>query len=344
MSYPQDPYGPQDPYQPYQEPTPPTPPWPADPTAPPPPPMMPPPPISGAQYPPPPVSGAPYQPTSGSPYQPQQPGAYPPPPGPDQGYQPGSFSAPPAPDPGYQQQYPNPGYQQQYQPGAPGAPYVPGAAPGAPGYPFGPVQPPKSNKKPIIIIAVVVVVLALLCCVGGIVALVMGSNEVAKEAERQLPGPVATTAPGSRPTAQPTSSSSSPTGENFNLKPGETLTVTDALGTMEITVQRFRTSIKGCKSYSPEPKKGLYVIADITATVTKGTMSINPFYFQWVADDGSTTSGIAGAFAGCGDLLNSGVHLEEGSKRTGSVTVDVADQNGALEYRHKFETVGSWKP
>lgn len=348
MSHPQPPYGPQDPYQPNQEPpTAPVPQWPADPTAP-----LPPPPVSGAPYAPPPVSGAPYPPASGSPYQPPQggftpadpayqPGGYPPPAHPDPAYQPGGYPPPPAPDAAYP---PVSGTPYPPTSGSPYQPYQPGAAPGGPGYPLGPVQPKKSSKKPIIIIAVVAAVLALLCCIGGVVALVKGVDEAAKEAERQLPGPVGTTAPGGRPTTRPSSSSTPADGETFNLKAGESLVITDDEGTMEITVLRFRTSTKGCKAYSSAPDKGLYLIADVTATVKKGKMSINPFYFQWVADDGTTENGIAGAFAGCGDLLDSGVNLREGSKRTGSVTFDVANQNGAMEYRHKFETAGSWKP
>ncbi|MFG1952832.1 hypothetical protein [Micromonospora sp. NPDC048830] len=324
MSHPQPPYGPQDPYQPNHEPpTAPMPQYPAEQGGyPPPPPTVPQPPVSGSPYQPP-VSGSPYQPpVSGSPYPPQQGGGFPPP-------APESAYPPPAPDPSY--------------PPVPGAPYPPGAAPAGPGFPPGPAQPPKSNKKPIIIIAVVAAVLALLCCIGGVVALVKGAGDAAEEAKRDITLPGVTTAPSGRPT--PKSSSSSPaTGETFNMDAGDTLVITDDDGTLEITVTRFRTTTKGCKSYSPEPDKGLYLTAEVTATVTKGNMSINPFYFQWVAADGTTANGIAGALAGCGDLLDSGVNLREGSKRTGVVTFDVADKNGVLEYRHKLETAGSWKP
>ncbi|MGC4804528.1 hypothetical protein [Micromonospora sp. DT233] len=284
---------------------------------------MPQPPAFGAQYPPPPVSGAPYQPTSGSPYQPPQPG-------PDPAYQPGQFSAPPAPDQGYQQPYPP----------TSGGPYPPppgggGYPPAGPGYGFTPA-PAKSGAKPVIIIVAIVAVVALICCIGGIVALVSGVNRTAKEIS-QVPLP--TSAPDTRPT-----SSSNPSGQNFNLSAGDTLTINEPDGTLAIKVTQFRTSTKGCKSYSPDPKKGMYLIADVTATVQKGNMSINPFYFNWVADDGTTTNGIAGAFAGCGDLLASGVNLPEGTTRTGSVTFDVSDKNGSLEYRHKLRAAGAWKP
>lgn len=318
MTNPQPPYGPQDPYQPSQEP--PTTPLPQPPpemgSYPPPTAPLPPLPADPSGYPPtapqPPVSGAPYPPqppVSGSPY-PAQPGAYPPP---------GSFP-PPAPGPAY-----------------------PPPAPAAPGYPPSPVQPAKSNKKPIIIIAVIAAVLVLLCCVGGAVALIRGVNEAADQAERELSEPLVTTAP-IPPRATPSSPSNQNDGETFNMKAGDTLVITDDEGTLEITVTRFRTTEKACTAYSPKPRKGLYLTAEITATVTKGRMSVNPFYFQWVASDGTTTNGLAGALSGCGDLLDSGVNLREGSKRAGTVTFDVADTNGALEYRHNFETAGSWKP
>ncbi|GAA2706161.1 hypothetical protein ACFY2R_02345 [Micromonospora olivasterospora] len=291
----------------------------------------------------------PYQPnqeppTAPMPQYPAEQGGYPPPAVPQPPVS-GSPYPPPAPGPPYPQQPPVSG--SPYQPPVSGSPYPPtSGAPypaGAPGFPPGPAQPPKSNKKPIIIIAVVAAVLALLCCIGGVVALVKGASDAAEEAKRDITLPTVTTAPSDRPT--PKSSSSSPaSGETFNMAAGDTLVITDDDGTLEITVLRFRTTTKGCKSYSPEPDKGLYLTAEVTATVTKGNMSINPFYFQWVAADGTTANGIAGALAGCGDLLDSGVSLREGSKRTGVVTFDVADKNGVLEYRHKLETAGSWKP
>ena len=121
--------------------------------------------------------------------------------------------------------------------------------------------------------------------------------------------------------------------------------INDDDGTIEITVRSFSTSTKGCSSFAPPPNKGMYLIADVTATVTKGTSSINPFYFQWVADDGTTVNGMAGAFSGCGgDMLDSGSNIRAGSKRSGAVVFDVANKSGAVEYQHRFEAAGSWKP
>ncbi|MFG2011745.1 hypothetical protein ACGFNF_22035 [Micromonospora sp. NPDC048868] len=280
------------------------------------------PPVSGAPQPPvsgvpqPPVSGmpgepwaAPHQPTSGTPY---------PPVSGTPGYPAAGPGYPPPGGPGY----------------APGGPGYPG---GAPGYPLGPphpVAPPKKNKTVLIVVAVVVV-LALLCCVGGVVALVAGANKAANDLDRAAP----------RITLQPDGPSpSAREGETFNMKPGATLVVSDDDGTMEITVTRFTTETKGCRSYAPPPDKGMYLIAHVTATVTKGKSSINPFYFNWVAANGTTANGLASALSGCGDTLGSGNNLPEGSKRAGTVVFNVADKNGALEYQHRFQTTGSWRP
>ncbi|MFI9642064.1 DUF4352 domain-containing protein [Micromonospora sp. NPDC051925] len=355
MSQPQPPYGPQDPHQPPGAPQPfPTAPgqqYPVDPTAPPPPvpdpsqptypadPYAPPSPYA----PQPPVSGAPQPtyppPTSGQPYPSYDPGSVPPPAS-GAGYQPMSGAGyPPVSGAGYP-----PVSGAGYPPGS-GAGYPPPpGGPGAPGYPLGPPQPaPSSGTKVWIIIGVVVAVVLLLCCGGIVAAVVAGgrtANEAADEIERSLPTPGATTAP-----ALPGDKPSSTDDETFNMKAGETLVISDDDGTIEITVRSFSTSSKGCRSFAPPPDKGMYLIADVTATVTKGTASINPFYFQWVADDGTTVNGLAGALSGCGgDMLDSGSSIRAGSKRSGAVVFDVADKKGAVEYQHKFEAAGSWKP
>ncbi|TYC23889.1 DUF4352 domain-containing protein, partial [Micromonospora sp. MP36] len=122
------------------------------------------------------------------------------------------------------------------------------------------------------------------------------------------------------------------------------LIIEDDDGTVEITVSNFRTKTKACEAYLPGPKNGMYLIADVTAEVTKGTGTINPFYFKWIGTDGSEESGVAGAFSGCGKLLGSGNDLATGSKRTGQLVFDVKDKNGTLEYEHRLKTAGSWKP
>ncbi|MEH1054878.1 hypothetical protein V6U89_06640 [Micromonospora sp. CPCC 206171] len=230
-----------------------------------------------------------------------------------------------------------------------GGGYPPVSGPGyppTPGQPLGPPMQSGAKKKPWVIIGIIVAVLLLLCCGGGIAALVAGGKKAAdkaEEIERSLPTPRTTAAPafpGTKPSA-----SASADGETFNMEPGDTLVIEDDEGTIEITIRKFSTSTKGCRSYAPAPDKGLYLIADVTATVTKGKASINPFYFRWVAEDGTTVNGLAGALSGCGgDMLDSGSGIRAGSKRSGAVVFDVKDKKGVVEYQHKFEAAGSWKP
>ncbi len=312
MSHPQPPFGPQDPNQ---QPT--EPPTQAFPTAP-----MPP--VPGNPYAPqPPVSGAP------------QP-AYPPAPGePQPAYPPQPTAAGGG--------YPPPGGA---YPSAPGGAYAPGPYPPAPGQPFGTPPAKKSSKNVWIIVGIVAAVLLLLCCGGGVYT-VYGGFKKAQEAIESLPTPGITTDPFDETPTEAPQSKPEPNrtdGETFNMKPGETLVITDDESTLEITVSKFQTRDKACKAYLPEPQNGLYLIADVTAEVTKGTGSINPFFFRWVGANGSEENSLGAILSGCGKLLDSGNNLAAGSKRTGQLVFDVKDTNGVLEYQHQLETAGSWRP
>ncbi|MCI4064153.1 hypothetical protein MRQ36_16720 [Micromonospora sp. R77] len=269
------------------------------------------PPVSGSPYAPDPyapqqpVSGSPYPPVSGSPLPPPPGGGYPPPPG------------------------------QSYPP--------------APGQPFGPPPAKSGSKKNVwLIVGIVAAVLLLLCCGGGAFAVYSGAKkaeDVAKNLPTTAPIEPATTDPATtEPSATSTPDAGVTDGNTTNMKPGDTLIINDDDGTIRITVGNFRTTTTACKKYFPAPDEGMYLIADVTAEVTKGTSSINPFYFKWIASDGTETTGIGGAFSGCGKLLPSGNDLPTGSKRAGQLVFDVKDKNGTLEYEHKFKTAGSWKP
>ncbi|KKJ94776.1 hypothetical protein [Micromonospora sp. HK10] len=341
MSHPQPPFGSQDPNQQPQEP--PTQPFPTAPMPPVPNNPYAPPPSSGAPYPaqPPNDPFAPLPPTSGAPYPPPQPGAYPPPP----------TSGAPYPPPGQYPSAPGEGYPPPGQyPSAPSEAYPPagGPYPPAPGQPFGgPVPVKKSNKGLWIGLGVGALVLLLLCCGGGIFALYSGAKKT-QDAIENLPTPGITSGPFDD-TPAPSASQPSPDagktdGETFNMKPGDTLIINDDDGTIKITLSNFRTKTSSCQEFMPGPKKGMYLIADVTAEVTKGTGSINPFYFRWKGADGSDESGISGAFSGCGKLLSAGNNLPSGTKRTGQLVLDVKDKNGVIEYQHKFRPAGSWKP
>ena len=218
--------------------------------------------------------------------------------------------------------------------------------PGGPGYPLTmpPPVPTKGSKKTVVAIAVTAAVLTLLFCAGGIVAVVIGANRATNEVTDALPTPGVTRGVGQPPTTAPPSPQSSTAGDTRNMSAGDTLVIDDNGGTIEITVTKFSTANKPCRSYGLKPDEGMFVIADVTVTVTKGTGSANPLYFQWVGADGTEANAIAGAFSGCGQPMPAGNDLTAGTKRTGSVVFDVHDTKGVLEYQHEFETAGSWKP
>ena len=107
---------------------------------------------------------------------------------------------------------------------------------------------------------------------------------------------------------------------------------------------KFSSATKPCKSHGLKPDEGMYVIADVTLTVTKGTASTNPLFFQWVAADGTKANAIGGAFSGCGKPMPGRRRPDRRHQRTGSVVFDVPDTSGVLEYQDQFQTAGSWKP
>ncbi|MFG3638778.1 hypothetical protein ACGF3C_00725 [Micromonospora sp. NPDC047762] len=203
-------------------------------------------------------------------------------------------------------------------------------APGGSGYPI--IAPPPAltdrAKKSVVVVAVTAAVLTLLTCAGGIVAVVIGTkgtSTTVSEAQATPPTP-------------PTNA------DTRGMSPGDTLVVNREAGTVEITVTKFSSATKPCKSHGLKPGEGLYVIADVTVAVTKGTASTNPLYFQWVAADGTKTTAIGGAFSGCGKPMPAVDDLTAGTRSTGSVVFDVHDTSGALEYHDQFQTAGSWKP
>ncbi|MET7371076.1 hypothetical protein [Micromonospora arida] len=220
--------------------------------------------------------------------------------------------------------------------------------PGGPGYPLTmpPPLPAKNSKKTVIIVAVTAAVLALLCCAGGITAVVIGANRAADEVSEAeaLPTPDVTRGVGQPPASTPSSARPSTTGETQNMSVGDTMVIDNTRGTIEITVTKFSKSTTACRANGFKPSKGLYVIADVSVSVTMGTASTNPLYFRWIAADGTTTSPISGTLSGCGTALPSGSGLTSGTTRTGNLVFNVADTNGVLEYRHEFRNAGTWKP
>ncbi|MEH1166645.1 DUF4352 domain-containing protein [Micromonospora sp. CPCC 205539] len=241
------------------------------------------------------------------------------------------------------QPWPQPPFAGGAYPPPGGGAYPP---PGGGAYPLTmpPPTPAKSSKKTVVVVAVTAAVLALLCCAGGIVAVVIGANRAAEQVTDARPTPNVTRGVGLAPGTAPATARPSTNAETRNMAPGETLVVDGDEGSFEITVTKFSTSSKACTTYGLKPDEGMYVIADVKVSITKGTASVNPLFFQWVAPDGTETNAIGGAFSGCGKPMPSGNDLTAGSTRTGSVVFDVHDTKGVLEYQYRFETVGSWKP
>ncbi|MGW5557641.1 hypothetical protein ACWER9_10510 [Micromonospora sp. NPDC003944] len=228
---------------------------------------------------------------------------------------------------------PQPPFSGAAYPAAGGHPDAGGGhrTPGGPGYPI--IAPPAvqtdRSKKAAVVVAVSAAVLTLLSCAGGIVAVVIGTKRTSTTVSE------ARATPSSPPSVY---------GDTREMSPGDTLVVDGAAGTVEITVTKFSSATKPCKSHGLKPGEGMYVIADVTVAVTRGTASTNPLYFQWVAADGSKTTAIGGAFSGCGKPMPAVDDLTAGTRRTGSVVFDVHDTSGALEYQDQFQTAGSWKP
>ncbi|WP_433117571.1 DUF4352 domain-containing protein [Micromonospora sp. CA-246542] len=226
-----------------------------------------------------------------------------------------------------------------------GAAYPQGDGPGHPLTMPPPVPPTTTSQRTVVAVAVTTAVLALLFCAGGIVAVVIGAKNAANNVTEALPTPGVTgdtgqPAAGAMPSPVPSVASA----KARNMSVGDTLVIDDNGGTVEITVTKFHTATKPCKTYGLKPDEGMFVIADVTVTVTRGTGSANPLFFQWVAADGTETNAVTGAFSGCGKPIPAGNDLAAGSRRTGSVVFDVHDTSGVLEYQHQFATAGSWRP
>ncbi|MBM0278034.1 DUF4352 domain-containing protein [Micromonospora tarensis] len=216
---------------------------------------------------------------------------------------------------------------------------------GTVGYPISAPQPTQANSaRRTVAVAVSAAVLTLLISAGGIVAVVLTAHRAPTTVSEALPDPVATQPVGpawapARPSTRPPAE-----GDTRDLSPGDTLVVDGDDGTVEITVTKFRSATRPCKSSGVKPDGGMYVIADVTVAVTRGTASANPTLFHWVAPDGTRTNATGGAASGCGKPMPSAKQLAAGTRRSGSVVFDVHDTSGELEYQHQSVTAGSWKP
>jgi len=247
--------------------------------------------------------------------------------------------------------YPNQPAQAYPPPGQPyGQPVQPYGAP-PPGYPP-PPQPPKKGMSSGKIVALIVAAFAGLCLVGGVVNAVAGTDSKSAGVATKAPAPQAAKAQPT--TAQPTDDEDPPTEDpaddadaHFNLKPGTTLTLTGDDGSVQdTTIVSFKQRKGACDQFATDPENGIYLIAEVRVVQKKGTGSVNPLFFEFVGDDGTTSNAIGGAFSGCAkNDLTSTNSLRSGSKRSGQVVFDVKSAKGTVELTPGLisETAGSWR-
>lgn len=222
------------------------------------------------------------------------------------------------------------------------------------GYPqpipqYGPPSPALKKKggawKVVGIVSAVVVGF---CVIGSIFSAIFSSSDPKISTTRPAAA-VGQTANGKTPTkaAEPADDPGT-SSKTFDLPAGTTMTITADDGSVTATtVSNLRLHKGSCGEFGAKPDNGSYLIADVVVTQVKGTGSINPLYFDWVGDDGTTSNSIGGAFSGCtkNDLTSTN-SLREGAKRSGQIAFDVRDAKGAIEYSPGglgSDAVGSWK-
>jgi hypothetical protein len=256
-------------------------------------------------------------------------------------YDPHQPPPPPQPYSGPPQQQPYPqGYGQPYGQPQYGQPQY-GVQPGYP-----PPPPPAKTRRWPVIVGVGALLLVSLCLIGA---------TLSNESDKKSKAGVSTTAaakPG-KTTAKDDSDSDSDSNSddgsaNFSLKPGTIMTITGDDGNVqEAVILSFKVRKNACNSFGGEPKNGSFLVADVRVTQKKGTGAVNPLFFTWVGEDGTTSSAIDGAFSGCAtNTLDSTNALRAGTKRAGQMVFDVSSSGGTVEYAPGglgSEAVGSWK-
>ena len=255
------------------------------------------------------------QPTD--PYQPPQPPSAPPPEPPTTVYQPGSAPPPPPYQP--YQASPTQGYPQYQQP---------------------PAAPAKSSNRTLFIVLGIVGGLLALCCIGGVAVVVLYPTMLYSVTSGPT-DPVVDTEP---PIVDLPNDPGDPGGGNLpNVPVGTSVDVTsgDDAFTIAVTSATWRDTNCEENEFLPQPEGKLLVI-DVTWEVTKGTASINPFFFEYIDSDGVT--GDFSIFDGCEPALDSGNDFPAGTKRAGKVVFEVKGKTtGTVVYSDGFSgAVASW--
>lgn len=229
------------------------------------------------------------------------------------------------------------------QPGQP-PPY--GAVPPY-GMPPFPAPPKKSSAgKTVLIVVGALFALVLVVCVGAAIVGGGGSGKPTVDKPAAAGTGTAAEATTAAGTDEPTDAGQAK--NTFNVPPGSTITVTAGNGDKgEATVRSAKTYSKGCGEFAPDPENKVFVVVDVLVQWRAGTGSVNPLDFTFVSDDGTSATGISGAFSGCDkpslDATNS---LRAGQKRAGKIAFDATSGKGAVEWAPGglgSDTVGSWK-
>lgn len=235
---------------------------------------------------------------------------------------------------------------QPYQPPTGGPAYPPQggqpppqyAPPGHVAWP--PPTPPGKGWGAGRITLVIVGGLLALCLVGAVKAAVSGDGSKTTVSQ---PATTAGKTTGTTKTAADEGGD-----KTFNVPAGSPMTVHVSDGAVtEATVSGIRLHKGSCGQFGADPDNGSYLIANVVVVQKKGTGSVNPLDFTFVADDGTTSNALAGALSGCtkNDLSSTNA-LRAGTKRSGQIAFDVKDTKGTIEYAPGgigSEAVGSWK-
>lgn len=232
------------------------------------------------------------------------------------------------------------GPPQPYSPPPQG--YVPQQYP--PGYGAPPPQKPKHNP----VILAIGAFLALLIVVGTIGAIAAKKDEPATSTARPAGTGAKTTEAAPAADDGDDEQPADDDGKTFNLPVGTTITITGDDGSVaEGTLRSVKSFKSGCDSLNVDPKNGLYVVVDVVVQQKKGTGSVNPLDFTFVADDGTSNDALSSLFSGCDEpSLQSTNSLRAGQKRAGKIAFDVSSKKGTVEWAPGglgADTVGSWK-
>lgn len=209
-------------------------------------------------------------------------------------------------------------------------------------------QAPQQHKKPrkwIVPVVIGLVVAIVLCIIGSALAAALSPDKPKVTSSTQASVPDGGTEPkpdAGKEVELPKEQST------FKLKAGTTVEVDTGVGKHEVTVRSFKTYKRPCGDGFGDPERGMFLVADILVTVKEGTADVNPLFFEWVGDDGTTSDGLSAIFSGCGEPnLDSANNLPAGTKRAGKIVIDVANTKGNLEYGGSLfngKATASWRP